>query len=58
MAVSNTESMLDFSKKCLAAGLEVILTVVDHPDMDVEACRKIAENMKAGFRVWEYNEVG
>lgn len=52
------ESMLDFSKKCLAAGLEVILTVVDHPDVDVEACRKIAADMGAGFRVRALHEVG
>lgn len=51
-------SLLDFSKKCVAAGLETVLTVVDHPDVDVEACRRIATEMGAGFRVREYNEVG
>jgi TatD DNase family protein len=51
-------SLLDFSRKCVAAGLETALTVVDHPDVDVDACRKIAEGMGAGFRVREYNEVG
>jgi TatD family-associated radical SAM protein len=51
-------SILDFSRKCVAAGLEVILTVVDHPDVDVEACRKIAEGMGAGFRVRPLHEVG
>jgi TatD DNase family protein len=51
-------SVLDFSRKCVAAGLDTVLTVVAHPEVDVEACRKIAEDMKAGFRVREYNEVG
>ena len=52
------ESVLDFSKKCVAAGLDTVLTVVDHPEVDVQACRKIADGMGAGFRVREYNEVG
>lgn len=52
------ESLLDFSRKCVAAGLNTVLTVVAHPDVNIEACRKIAEGMGAGFRVREYNEVG
>jgi TatD family-associated radical SAM protein len=51
-------SLLDFSRKCVAASLDVVLTVVAHPDVDVEKCRKIAEGMGARFRVREYNEVG
>lgn len=51
-------SLLDFSRKCVAAGLDVVLTVVAHPEVDVEACRKIAEGMGTRFRVREYNEVG
>ena len=51
-------SLLDFCRKCVAAGLDTVLTVVAHPDVDVEACRRIARDMKAGFRVREYNEVG
>jgi len=51
-------SLLDFTRKCVAAGLDVMLTAVAHPDVDVEACRKIALDMGAGFRVREYNEVG
>jgi TatD DNase family protein len=51
-------SLIDFSRKCLAAGIEVSLTVVDHPKVDIQACRKIAEGMGADFRVRSLNEVG
>ncbi len=52
------ESLLDFSRKCVSASLDVVLTVVAHPDVDVEKCRKIAEGMGARFRIRPYNEVG
>jgi len=52
------DSLLDFTKKCVEAGLEVTLTVVQNPEVDVEACRKIAEKMGAGFRIRPLNEVG
>ena len=51
-------SLLDFSRKCVEANLDVILTVVRHPDVDVEACRKIAKDMGARFRVRPLHEVG
>jgi TatD DNase family protein len=51
-------SLLDFARKCIAAGLDVVLTVVAHPDVDVGACRKIAEEMGAKFRVRPLHEVG
>lgn len=52
------EAVLDFSRSCLAKGVEVVLTVVDHPDVDVDRCRAIAQEMGAGFRVRPHNEVG
>ncbi|PIS36649.1 MAG: radical SAM protein [Nitrospirae bacterium CG_4_9_14_3_um_filter_53_35] len=40
-------------------GAEVNVTVVALPDVDIPACRKIAlEELKAGFRVRYYDEVG
>ncbi len=52
------EAMLDFSRSCQLAGMRVILTVVDHPEVDIDQCRAIAEEMDAQFRVRPYNEVG
>lgn len=37
---------------------DVIATVVAAPDVDIEACRNIAENLGAKFRLREYNVVG
>jgi TatD DNase family protein len=51
-------SLLDFCRKCVSVGLDTVLTVVAHPAVDIAACRKIAKEMGAGFRVREYNEVG
>lgn len=51
-------SVLDFSRKCVAAGLDTVLTVVAHPEVEIEACRRIAGEMGARFRVRPYNELG
>jgi TatD family-associated radical SAM protein len=51
-------SLLDFSRKCIEAGLKVILTVVEHTEVDVKACREIAEGMGAAFRIRPLHEVG
>lgn len=51
-------SLLDFSKKCVEAGLDVTLTVVLLPEVDVAACREIAARMGAKFRVRPLHEVG
>jgi len=51
-------SIQDFSRECISAGIDVVLTVVDHPSVDIPKCRKIAHRMGARFRVRELNEVG
>jgi len=44
-------AVLEFAEDCLAAGLKVTLSVVDLPEVDIEACRSIAEKMGAKFRI-------
>lgn len=51
-------ALLDFCRRCLEEGMEVVLTAVDHPKVDIGRCRRIAEEMGAGFRVRPLNEVG
>lgn len=48
------EEMLDFSKKCVGRIKEVVLTVIDMPGIDVEACMAIAASIGAGFRIRPY----
>lgn len=51
------DEVLDFTKKCLAAGLDVLLTVVDViPTEDIEKCLRISEKLGAKFRVRSYIE--
>ena len=52
------EGMIDFIKKCVAAGIITHLTVVDLPGIDVEASRKLAYGLGAEFRVRKYDAVG
>lgn len=44
-------AVLKFAEACQAQGIRVTLTVIDLPEVDIEACRSIAEKMGAGFRV-------
>ena len=37
---------------------EVIATAVTVPNVDIDACRKIAESLGAKFRVRDYTELG
>jgi TatD family-associated radical SAM protein len=44
-------AVLGFAGDCVAAGMEVTMTVVDIPEIDIESCRAIAEKIGAEFRV-------
>lgn len=43
--------VLRFSQACIGEGISTELTVVELPEVDIEACRSIAERMGASFRV-------
>lgn len=65
-AITNTtlpdkafDAMLEFAEACRAVVPDVIMTVVGVPEVDIEACRQIAENrLKVRFRVREYRPHG
>ncbi|MEW6698396.1 MAG: TatD family nuclease-associated radical SAM protein [Bacillota bacterium] len=44
-------SMLNFARKCAGVIPRVILSVVEWPGVDVEACRSIARDLGAEFRL-------
>ena len=48
------EGVLEFIEKAGDAGLEVEVTVVRIPEVDVGRVREMAERMGVGFRVREY----
>ncbi|RMG60511.1 MAG: YchF/TatD family DNA exonuclease [Deltaproteobacteria bacterium] len=50
--------LLDFVRESRKHFREVQVTVVDLPGLDVEACRRLAEELGVPLRVREYNEVG
>lgn len=52
-------AMLDFAKKAREAGMEVSLTAIDGLEgVDIEACRKIADNLGLDFRRRVLDNVG
>lgn len=51
------DEMIDFTKKCIAHGIDVTMSVVNAiPKDHIEECRKIAEGLGARFRVRSYIE--
>ncbi|MHC4182091.1 MAG: YchF/TatD family DNA exonuclease [Planctomycetota bacterium] len=51
-------SLLSFIKKAKEHIPDVMVSVVSVPEVDIESCRKIAEELGVRFRVREYNNVG
>lgn len=47
-------AMLNFAKKCVGVIPRVVLSVVEWPGVDVEACRAIARDLGTEFRLRKY----
>ena len=43
------QAMLTFARQCIGVGISTRMTVVKVPDVDIEACEKIAKDMGASF---------
>lgn len=53
------DSIKQFIRECRDEGLKVVATAVAMPGVDVEACRRIAEQeLKVAYRVRTYDDVG
>ena len=48
------DAMLDFTHKCVQAGIETVMSVVAVDGVDVEKCRALAEQTGAKLKVREY----
>ena len=49
--------MLDFTRRCVEAGIDTVMTVVDViPAENIEKCAAIAAEVGARFRVRNYSD--
>ncbi len=56
--IATYDAVKEFISEAVKYLPDVTVTVVALPEVDVEACRKIAEGLGAKFRVREFNVVG
>lgn len=47
-------AMIQFIKGCVSSKIKTDVSVVDLPDIDIEACRNMAREFSAGFRLRKY----
>ncbi|HEX3030773.1 MAG TPA: TatD family nuclease-associated radical SAM protein [Bacillota bacterium] len=55
--LSAYQAVLDFTALCIGVIPRVVLTVVERDDISIEACRKLALELGAEFRVRTWNPV-
>lgn len=51
-------ALLEFVRRARETVAEVVVSVVTVPGLDLEACRKVAQELGVPLRLREYNEVG
>lgn len=51
-------ALLSFIKQAKKVIPEVVVSVVDMPEIDVKACRRIADDLGVSFRARKYNDTG
>jgi len=47
--------MIDFIKGCVVGGIATEASVVELPGVDIESCRRLAQNLGASFRIRKYH---
>ena len=52
------EEIIKFVRECKNHIPSVTVSIVGMRDVNVDECKKIADELGVGFRVREYNEVG
>jgi TatD DNase family protein len=52
------QAVKDFAVECRRAGIKTTVTVMDMPEVDIEACRTIAKELGVGIRIRHYDVVG
>lgn len=49
-------SILEFTRKCKAHVPKVVLSVVDLPEIDIEKCRQLADELETELKIRNYEE--
>ncbi|MEE8417071.1 MAG: TatD family hydrolase, partial [candidate division Zixibacteria bacterium] len=50
------QAMIEFIKGCRSHGIRTVATVVDIPEVDLEACRKLSTELGTEFRIRKYSK--
>lgn len=52
------DKVLEFVKECKNNGIKTSITCIEMPGVDIDKCKKIAQNLGVGFRQRQLNVVG